>query len=113
MAVGSEMWTVGSGQWVVERSMKLLPSDVHQSHERPKHHRSDWSQGQCVIRFLLEKQQIFIMSELHSTQFRNKNSFEHKDRFCRHKIPLCSVTAWWSETELTDSDTFICSFHLS
>jgi len=35
--------------------------------------------------FVLGRHQNFIMSELHSTQFRNKNIFEQKDRFCRHK----------------------------
>jgi len=79
------MLTVDSGRWAVEKSMKLLPSDVHQSHNRPKHHSSDCSKNNMSPDFVLERHQNFIMSEVLSTQFRNKKSFEKKDRFCRHK----------------------------
>jgi hypothetical protein len=49
------MWTVGSGQWAVDKSMNLLPPDVHQRHGRAKHHSSDWSQKQYVDRFCVGK----------------------------------------------------------
>lgn len=111
--MGSEMWTVGSGQWAVDKSMKLLPSDVNQSHDRPKHHSSDWSQEQYFARFFCwksNKTSSCLNYTPLSSEIRTVSST--KIDFVVIKIPLCSVTAWWPETEMTDSDIFICSFHL-
>jgi hypothetical protein len=79
LAVGSGRWAVNCGQWAVEKSMKLLPSDVHRNHNRTKHHSSDCSKNNMSPDFVLERHQNFIMSEVLSTQFRNKKSFEKKE----------------------------------
>jgi hypothetical protein len=59
--------------------------------------------------FVFERQQNFIMSELHSTQFRNKNSFEQQDRFCRHKKMLYAVSQPGGQTQnyLTPIHSFV------